>query len=74
MTSRTASTIDLDRRARIAIVWVVAAAIVAAAFLAPPYAQPQEYHRFADQRAVPDLVVDGDGVLYLCYTAWTVER
>jgi hypothetical protein len=38
------------REARIAVVCVTAAAIAFAAALAPPFVQPQDYHRFADQR------------------------
>ena len=42
----------LPRAARIAILWASAAAIVIAAALAPPFAQPEDYHFFADQRAL----------------------
>jgi hypothetical protein len=62
------SSLGSDRRARIAIVWVVAAVIAAAAFLAPPYAQPEEYHRFADQRpvlGVPNLLDVASNVAFL---------
>ena len=52
MDSPTLSAPRLGREARIAIVWLTAAALAAAAFLAPPYAQPEAYHRFADDRTL----------------------
>ena len=42
----------LSRETRIAILWASAAAIALAAALAPPFAQPEAYHSFADQRAL----------------------
>lgn len=42
----------LGREARIAMVATAAAAIVLAAALAPPYAQHDGYHQFADQRTL----------------------
>jgi hypothetical protein len=48
-----ASATGRPRRAvRIAIVWACAAAIALVAALAPPFAQPEEYHAFVDQRAL----------------------
>jgi hypothetical protein len=40
------------RKARIAVIWALAALIAAAALLAPPYVQPEAYHRFADARTM----------------------
>jgi hypothetical protein len=42
----------LSRKARIGIVWATVIAIALAAWLAPPFAQPEDYHRFADQRPI----------------------
>lgn len=42
----------MSRATRIAIVWASAAAIALVAVLAPPTAQPEEYHAFVDQRAL----------------------
>jgi len=42
----------LSREARVAILWASAAAIALAAALVPPFAQPENYHAFADQRAL----------------------
>lgn len=42
----------LSRKARIAILWASVAAIALATALAPPYAQPESYHAFADRRAL----------------------
>ena len=42
----------LSRGARVAILWASTAAIVLAAALAPPFAQPETYHAFADRRAL----------------------
>lgn len=42
----------LSRKTRIAILWASAAVIALAAALVPPFAQPEAYHAFADQRAV----------------------
>jgi hypothetical protein len=42
----------LNRKARIAIVWASAAVIALVTGLAPPFAQPEEYHAFVDQRAL----------------------
>ncbi len=47
-----------SRAVRIAIIVAIAVVIAVAAFLAPPYAQPEDYHRFADGRTmlgVPNL-------------------
>lgn len=52
MPSRTWSSPRFGRDARIAVVWTIAAAIAVAAFVVPPYAQPEAYHRFADDRAL----------------------
>jgi hypothetical protein len=41
-----------SREARIAILWASAAAIALAVALIPPFAQPDAYHSFADQRAL----------------------
>jgi hypothetical protein len=49
----------MSRNARIAIVLAIAAAIALAAFVAPPQVQPEDYHRFADRRAllgIPNLL------------------
>ncbi len=43
--------IELSRRQRLASVWLLTIATLAAVAVLPPLAQPQEYHRFADQRA-----------------------
>jgi hypothetical protein len=40
----------LSRRARIALLWATAGAIALAAWLVPPFAQPESYHQFADRR------------------------
>ena len=40
----------LRRTTRIAILWASVAAIVIAVAVAPPFAQPEAYHSFADQR------------------------
>jgi len=39
-----------SRVARIAILWAVTAIIALAAWLVPPFAQPEAYHQFADRR------------------------
>lgn len=41
-----------SREARVAILWASGAAIALAAAFAPPFAQPEAYHSFADQRAL----------------------
>ena len=51
-TPQASATGRLSRKARIGIVWVVVMAIALAAWLAPPFAQPDDYHRFADQRPI----------------------
>lgn len=38
------------RRARIALLWASTAAIALAAWVVPPFAQPEAYHQFADRR------------------------
>src|SRR5262245_16221895 len=40
------------RELRLAALWAAAAAVALVAVLAPPYAQPEDYHRFADQRTL----------------------
>ncbi|HKE42511.1 MAG TPA: alkaline phytoceramidase [Casimicrobiaceae bacterium] len=58
MIPQTRTTARFGREARIAIIWATAAAIGLAAFLAPRFEQPEDYHRFADDRAmlgVPNL-------------------
>ena len=50
--SRPAHAGRLSRQARIAILWATAAAIALAAWLVPPFAQPEAYHQFADRRAM----------------------
>ena len=47
-----ASRPSLSREARVAIVWTSAIAIALAAWLVPPFAQPESYHQFADQRTM----------------------
>lgn len=42
----------MSRNARVAILWASAAAIALAAALAPPFAQPDSYHAFADRRTL----------------------
>jgi hypothetical protein len=44
--------VELIRRQRLAWVWLLTIATLAAVAVLPPLAQPQEYHRFADRRAV----------------------
>jgi hypothetical protein len=41
-----------SREIRIALLWAAAAAIALAAWLVPPFAQPEAYHQFADRRAM----------------------
>jgi len=43
---------SVGRGARVAIVWATAVAIALAAWLVPPFAQPEGYHGFADQRSM----------------------
>jgi hypothetical protein len=50
--SRSAHTVRLSRQTRIAILWASAAAIALAAWLVPPFAQPEAYHQFADERTM----------------------
>lgn len=40
----------MSREARIGILWAAVAAIAIAAWLVPPFAQPESYHQFADRR------------------------
>jgi hypothetical protein len=40
----------LSRQARVALLWAAAGAIALAAWLLPPFAQPEAYHQFADRR------------------------
>jgi hypothetical protein len=42
----------LSREARIGILWAAVAVIAIAAWLVPPFAQPEAYHQFADRRAM----------------------
>jgi hypothetical protein len=58
MIPQTWTTARLGREARIAIIWATAAAVALAAFLAPRFEQPEDYHRFADNRTllgIPNL-------------------
>lgn len=50
MTSQVSTHSGFGREARVALIWAVAAAAAIAAWLAPPVAQPESYHQFADQR------------------------
>jgi hypothetical protein len=50
--SRPYRTGRFSRRARVALLWAAAAAIALAAWLVPPFAQPEAYHQFADGRAM----------------------
>jgi len=47
-----AASAGLSRGARVAILWASAVAIALAATLVPPFAQPESYHAFADQRVL----------------------
>jgi len=68
MIARIRKTPRLDRNTRIAIVWGIAALVAVVAFVAPPHAQPEEYHRFADQRAmlgIPNLLDVASNLAFL---------
>ena len=54
-TPQASATGRLSYKARIGIVWAAVIAIAVAAWLAPPFAQPEDYHRFADQRAMSGI-------------------
>ena len=68
MTQQTRTPPRFVRGARIAVVWATAAAIALAAFLAPRFEQPEDYHRFADNRTmlgVPNLFDVASNVAFL---------
>jgi len=52
MGTRASQVSRFNRGKRIAVLWAVAVVITLAAALAPPFAQPESYHRFADQRSL----------------------
>jgi hypothetical protein len=63
-------------RGRSAIVWAVAVAIALVAALAPPFAQPQSYHRFADQRSflgIPNFLDVASNLAFLVVGALGVH-
>jgi hypothetical protein len=63
-------------RRRIAIVWAVAVAIALVAALAPPFAQPESYHRFADQRSllgIPNFLDVASNLAFLVVGAMGVH-
>ena len=64
---------ELSRRQRLALVWLLTIATLAAVAVLPPLAQPQEYHRFADQRAFLGIANFFDAVFnvaFLIVGAW----
>lgn len=82
--TQAAKSVRLRREARIAIVWASAAAIALAAWLAPPFAQPEGYHAFADQRSLLGIPNFADvtsnlgflvvGVMGLCFVIRGTRR
>ncbi|HKE42813.1 MAG TPA: hypothetical protein VKG21_23545 [Casimicrobiaceae bacterium] len=63
-------------RGRLALVWGVAVAIALVAVLAPPFAQPESYHRFADWRSVlgiPNFLDVASNVAFLVFGALGVQ-
>jgi hypothetical protein len=65
---QTSSAGRLSRNARIAILWAAVAAIALAAALAPPTAQPEDYHGFADRRVllgIPNLLDVASNLAFL---------
>jgi hypothetical protein len=64
---------ELSRRQRLAWVWLLTIATLVAVAVLPPLAQPQEYHRFADQRVVLGIANFFDtvsSVAFLIVGAW----
>ena len=65
--------VELSRRQRLAWVWLLTIATLVAVAVLPPLAQPQEYHRFADQRVVLGIANFFDtvsSVAFLVVGAW----
>lgn len=64
---------ELSRRRRLALVWLLAIATFAAVAMLPPLAQPREYHRFADQRdalGIANFFDTVSSVAFLIVGAW----
>lgn len=64
---------ELSRRQRLAWVWLLTIATLVAVAVLPPLAQPQAYHRFADQRTFLGIANSFDtvsSVAFLVVGAW----
>ena len=73
MVPRTSSVAGLSREARIAIVCATVAVVVLATALLPPFAQPEHYHQFADQRTllgVPNFLDVASNLAFLVVGVW----
>lgn len=64
---------ELSRRQRLVWVWLLTIAMLVAVAVLPPLAQPQEYHRFADQRTflgIANVFDTVSSVAFLVVGAW----
>jgi hypothetical protein len=64
---------QLSRRQRLGSIWLLTIGTLVAVAVLPPLAQPQEYHRFADQRAllgIPNFLDVASNIAFIAIGAW----